>query len=54
MHNAILYAMKPRPPKNDKDDIMREMHPTRPPRMEGKVKEAMMQPVRKKRKKKEG
>ena len=38
--------------KNDKDEIMREMHPTRPPRMESKVKEAMMQPVRKKKKNK--
>ena len=26
------------------------MHLTRPPRLEGKVKEAMMQPVRKKKK----
>ena len=36
--------------KGDKREIRQEMHLTRPPRMEGKVKEAMMQPVRKKRK----
>ncbi|MBI4093420.1 hypothetical protein HY417_00495 [Candidatus Kaiserbacteria bacterium] len=35
--------------KGDKSEIRRETHLTRPPRLEGKVKEAMMQP-RKKRK----
>gem|GEM_PF-2918341 len=36
--------------KGDKMEVRREMHLTRPPRLEGKVKEAMMQPVRKKKK----
>ena len=31
-------------------EVRREMHLTRPPRLEGKAKEAMMQPVRKKKK----
>jgi len=42
--------MKSIPPKSDKREIRHAMHLTRPPRMEGKVKEAMMQPVRKKKK----
>ena len=34
----------------DKEKLARERgHPMRPPRMEGVVKEAMMQPIRKKR-----
>ena len=41
--------MKLRPTKGDKAEIRRETRLTRPPRMEGKAKEAMMQPVRKKR-----
>jgi hypothetical protein len=37
----------------DKKKLLREQdHLTRPPRLEGAVKEAMMQPVRKKRKNK--
>lgn len=39
--------MKLRTTKNDKQSIRRTTHLTRPPRMEGCVKEAMMQPVRK-------
>jgi hypothetical protein len=36
----------------DKKKLIREQdHLTRPPRLEGKVKEAMMQPVRKPKKK---
>lgn len=42
-------VMRSRPTKGDKKDIRQEMHLTRAPRMEGAVKEAMMQPVRKKR-----
>jgi hypothetical protein len=38
--------MKQRP-KGDKRQIRQEMRLTRPPRMEGKAKEAMMQPKRK-------
>ena len=38
-----------RPTKGDKREIRQETHLTRPPRMEGKVKEAMMQPRRKKK-----
>ena len=34
--------------KNDKREIRKVMQITRPPRLEGKAKEAMMQPVRKK------
>jgi len=37
----------------DKKKLLREQdHLTRPPRLEGVVKEAMMQPIRKKRKNK--
>lgn len=42
--------MKIRPTKGGKREVREEMHLTRPPRMEGKVKEAMMQPKKKKRK----
>lgn len=41
--------MKLKPTKGDKQEIRQETRLTRPPRMEGKVKEAMMQPVRKKK-----
>jgi len=41
---------KRRPTKGDKKEIREETRLTRPPRMEGKVKEAMMQPVRKPKK----
>ncbi|OGG56934.1 hypothetical protein A3D71_02500 [Candidatus Kaiserbacteria bacterium RIFCSPHIGHO2_02_FULL_55_20] len=41
--------MKLQTTKSDKRSIRRAMHLTRPPRMEGRVKEAMMQPVRKKK-----
>lgn len=41
--------MRQRKPKGDKREIRQETRLTRPPRMEGKVKEAMMQPKRKKR-----
>src|SRR3989344_6848807 len=47
--NLYLY-MKPKPTKGDKREIRQETRLTRPPRMEGKVKEAMMQPVRKPKK----
>ncbi len=39
--------MKLQPTKSDKQSIRRRTHLTRPPRMEGRVKEAMMQPIRK-------
>jgi len=39
--------MNVRRTKGDKREIREETHLTRPPRMEGKAKEAMMQPVRK-------
>lgn len=42
--------MKPKATKGDKREIRQETQLTRPPRMEGKVKEAMMQPVRKQKK----
>ncbi|MBI4079848.1 hypothetical protein HY414_01285 [Candidatus Kaiserbacteria bacterium] len=42
--------MKLKPTKGDKREIREETHLTRPPRMEGKVKEAMMQPKRKRKK----
>ena len=42
--------MKILPTKVTKRELRREMYLTRPPRMEGKVKEAMMQPVRKAKK----
>lgn len=35
--------------KGDKREVRQEMHLTRPPRLEGKVKNAMMNPVRKKK-----
>ncbi|HEY4527186.1 MAG TPA: hypothetical protein VJK53_05090 [Candidatus Paceibacterota bacterium] len=41
---------KRRPTKGDKREVRQETHLTRPPRMEGKVKEAMMRPVRKQKK----
>src|SRR3989344_657133 len=47
--NLYLY-MKPKPTKGDKREIRQETRLTRPPRMEGKVKEAMMQPIRKPKK----
>lgn len=31
-----------------REELRKEMHVVRPPRLEGKVKEAMMQPVKKK------
>ncbi|HEY4487755.1 MAG TPA: hypothetical protein VI483_03265 [Candidatus Paceibacterota bacterium] len=42
--------LKHRPTKGNKKEIREETRLTRPPRMEGKVKEAMMQPVRKPKK----
>ncbi len=39
--------MKSRLPKGDTQEIRQETRLTRPPRMEGRVKEAMMQPKRK-------
>lgn len=39
--------MKLKPTKGDKREVRQETRLTRPPRMESKVKEAMMQPVRK-------
>lgn len=36
--------------KDLKKELRTELHPTRAPRLEGAVKEAMMQPVRKKKK----
>ena len=42
--------MKGRRTKADKRDVRRDMHLTRPPRLEGVVKEAKMQPKRKKKK----
>lgn len=42
--------MELRPTKGDKREIREETRLTRPPRMEGKVKEAMMQPKRKRKK----
>ena len=42
--------MRPRSAKRNKLEILEASHLTRPPRMEGKAKEAMMQPVRKKKK----
>lgn len=41
--------MKSRPTKGDKQEIRRETRLTRPPRMEGKVKEAMMAKRKKKK-----
>lgn len=38
-----------RPTKGDKKEVRQEMHLTRPPRLEGVVKERMMQPKRKKK-----
>lgn len=43
-----------RPPKRDKREIREETQLTRPPRMEGVVKEAMMQPIRKRSARKKG
>lgn len=42
--------MKQRPTKGDKKEVREEGHLTRPPRLEGKVKEAKMRSVRKRRK----
>ncbi|MBI2610453.1 hypothetical protein HYW60_00740 [Candidatus Kaiserbacteria bacterium] len=42
--------MKLKPTKGDKREIREVSHLTRPPRLEGKTKEAMMQPKRKHRK----
>jgi len=39
----------PHPTKGDKREARQEMHLTRPPRLEGKTKEAKMQPKRKKK-----
>lgn len=39
-----------KPTKGDKQEIRRETRLTRPPRLEAKAKEAMMLPVRKRRK----
>lgn len=39
--------MTPRPNKVTKAELRKETRLTRPPRLEGKVKEANMQPVRK-------
>lgn len=42
-----------KPDSLDRKRLLREQgHLTRPPRMEGKVKEAMMQPTKKKRRNK--
>ena len=46
----IRTLMNIRPTKGDKREIRQETYLTRPPRMEGKVKEAMMQSVRKPKK----
>lgn len=35
--------------KGDKDEVRQETHLTRPPRLEGKVKNAKMNPVKKKK-----
>ena len=40
--------MKNKPTKGDKREIRQEMHMTRPPRMEGAVKEARMKDTKKK------
>lgn len=37
------------PTKGDKREVRQETHLTRPPRLEGVVKEAMMQPTRKRK-----
>ena len=36
-------------PKGDKREVREELHLTRPPRLEGKVKNAMMNPKKKKK-----
>ncbi len=41
--------MRHNPPKGDKREVRQETHLTRPPRLEGKVKNVMMNPVRKKK-----
>ena len=41
--------MQNRTPRGDKKEARQEMHLTRPPRLEGKAKNAMMNPVRKKK-----
>lgn len=47
---AFCIIMKRPNTKRTKDDVRRLTHLARPPRLEGRAKEAMMQPVRKAKK----